>query len=88
MSFIENISQMAMYPESSIPAAETLDEEYKQMYDLLDTVTKEKIDKLHTKKIKQETLTHVSNPELQTIYDKFNKKTKEMFDNLPIRDKY
>ena len=50
MSFIENISQLAMYPESSIPTAETLDEEYKQMYDLLDTVTKAKIDTLYTKK--------------------------------------
>ena len=39
MSFIENISKMAMYPESSIPDVETLDEEYKQMYDLLDTGT-------------------------------------------------
>ena len=77
MSFIENISQMAMYPESSIPAAETLDDEYKQMYDLLDTNTKEKIDKLPTTKIKQETLTHISNPELQAIYNKLSKKNKE-----------
>ena len=88
MSFIENITQMAMYPESSIPDVETLDEEYKQMYELLDTGTKSKIDKIPNKKFKQETLTHISNPELQAIYNKLSKKTQETIDNLPIRDKY
>jgi hypothetical protein len=58
------------------------------MYELLDTGTKSKIDKLPNKKFKQETLTHISNPELQAIYNKLSKKTQETIDNLPIRDKY
>ena len=70
MSFIENITQMAMFSESSIPAAETLDEEYKQMYDLLDTDTKQQIDKIPNKQFKQETLERMTDPKLQSIYNR------------------
>jgi hypothetical protein len=92
MSFIKNTINTLVTPEISvqIPTVSFDDDydDYDELYNKLDTETREQVDKYTDKKIKHNLLRDISNPKLKATYNKLNNKTKKTVDSFGIRDKY